>query len=652
MKTKFTVCGNCQALPISNLLKNNPEFSQTHEYVPFPKPNFLLNKDDYEDVKSVLKQVDIFIYQQTSDAFGKLYNSENLCSLTPKSCIKISYPSIYFMGYFPELLYLRKSGDAANKFSDYHDANIINFYLSDKSTAVERSIAAIMDPTYYSEEQLLTNAENSIKELEKREKNLTITISDFIKNNWLKEQLFFSMNHPNRKVLNEVTSRILNYLGIKNTYIAGDYEHLGETRVPIYESVKKLINNKNNSYEIKINGVHYPLSNYVENAVAVYNTVNQDLLRNNLLLLNKYQSRPKISLNSNQLTENKTSIKTVYVHIGMSKTGSTAIQKNLKNNYEILKKNGILYPINARLNGDNHNTLEKFIKYNNFPEQAKLFLEEINNASESKILISSELFERMNENKWITLKNFLKPHTIKIIIYLRPQDEAIISMYNELVKKHACSISFSQYLKETPRLDLLNYQSLLLPLEKIFGRENLIVKSYTNNNHIEDFYKTIEYIPKDITITHNTSNSSLSPITIAVMQKINSITEFNVDHAKDYALACKLATIVDNIVKSTLDNHEVRVYFQNIEELNTFNENFLASNNYISKHFLCDLPLNTNKEWKNLPILTEEKLNLIVSKVFKKLIELILTKDLSTNDYIALIGTIWNINLKSEKIKL
>ena len=103
--------------------------------------------------------------------------------------------------------------------------------------------------------------------------------------------------------------------------------------------------------------------------------------------------------------------KTIYLHIGMPKTGSTSIQLFLYNNRELLEKQGIFYPVitnnndktNARfinfrqiiLNFGNEINKNKFKNYNKFFE--KYYLPLIEKTDCEKIILSEEAIWRNND---------------------------------------------------------------------------------------------------------------------------------------------------------------------------------------------------------------------------------------------------------------
>jgi hypothetical protein len=282
-KKKFAVYGNCQAGPIAKLLLNNEKFSTQFELVNFPQPVYMMSNKDWPEILKVIEGVDLLIYQQVGDAFGSLLNSQNLAAKAKSSAIKISYPSIYFNGYFVEVDYLRGMPSSVNHFSEYHDINIAQNYLLNENIeqAVKQSLAQMKDPNFYSENDVLSRVKLGLDELRSREVELDTQISNFVENNWMSEQLFFSVNHPARRVMLEISYQVLKLLGINNLLIPGNFEHLGETKLPIYQSVKSHLDTQQFPV-LRMKGKNIELEHYVRGLVESYVKQDSKLLQNEI----------------------------------------------------------------------------------------------------------------------------------------------------------------------------------------------------------------------------------------------------------------------------------------------------------------------------------------------------------------------------------
>ncbi|MBR1630056.1 MAG: hypothetical protein IJ679_12465 [Lachnospiraceae bacterium] len=143
-----------------------------------------------------------------------------------------------------------------------------------------------------------------------------------------------------------------------------------------------------------------------------------------------------------------------YLHIGMPKTGTTAIQCFLRDNREELKKQGFCYPdfgyaypkVGAHRNGyfvsrvDNLYEKEREGSYRKLDKLAK---------SCEKIILSDEAIWRKQRKLdfWKTIRERFESLglTLQIIVYLRRQDEMIESFWNHRVKGKGETVSFAEY---------------------------------------------------------------------------------------------------------------------------------------------------------------------------------------------------------------
>ncbi|RQD95957.1 hypothetical protein DZD46_07450, partial [Campylobacter hepaticus] len=141
---------------------------------------------------------------------------------------------------------------------------------------------------------------------------------------------------------------------------------------------------------------------------------------------------------------------TCYLHIGMPKTGTTSIQTFLTENKNLLLQYNYLYPESILEWGHQHITLVWIIKLLRLNKKL-LFLEK----KYKQIMINFRKELKINSNKTILLStegltwDFDNPiyikilhkilklfgfTTIKIIIYLRPQEDMLASLYSENIK--------------------------------------------------------------------------------------------------------------------------------------------------------------------------------------------------------------------------
>jgi hypothetical protein len=197
--------------------------------------------------------------------------------------------------------------------------------------------------------------------------------------------------------------------------------------------------------------------------------------------------------------------KTVFVHIGSHKTGTTAIQSFFALNRNLFKEKGILYPGIQNAHHDMAWELEKTGSVNELLNQNSLtakILQEIRETSCTTIILSAEAFSETRTSE--KLKQVFTgipgdPVSIKIIIYVRRQDDIIQSAYQEQLKTPKLCIekSLSDFLREnTGFSDRWNWYKKIRPWTETFGKEAIIVRVYEKNQFykndlIRDFLFTI-----------------------------------------------------------------------------------------------------------------------------------------------------------------
>jgi hypothetical protein len=143
----------------------------------------------------------------------------------------------------------------------------------------------IFNDCFYSEDFSLRAVEESLKELEKRElsifgseKQLDIKVSKFIRDNYQKERLFHTVNHPSKPLFIYLGEAILDFLEIKDeiTFYKDPLEH---TVYPIYESHYQNLQLKfSNSSEYKIENQDYKPIKIIEKYLEYYREIPQEVI--------------------------------------------------------------------------------------------------------------------------------------------------------------------------------------------------------------------------------------------------------------------------------------------------------------------------------------------------------------------------------------
>ena len=166
---KLAIIGNCQARPLGRLLS---AASSMVDIIDVP-PVHTIPKSELEQWADRVTAADYVIHQPLSDVFGALASHRLKETLGGKM---ISFPSIYFAGTLPQLIYLRKptGGSLQGPLGDYHDIRVLDGFLRGRtSEACARELEEMVFPA---QQHFASCASESIE----REEKLDIRVMDEI----------------------------------------------------------------------------------------------------------------------------------------------------------------------------------------------------------------------------------------------------------------------------------------------------------------------------------------------------------------------------------------------------------------------------------------------------------------------------------------
>jgi hypothetical protein len=285
---KYTIIGNCQILSLNIFLNCNKFFMENYELLMPLNPIQLINNIEIDIFYKNIHLLDLIIIQPISHNYKNNFNTKLILSKIKKECVVIMFPSIYFTGYYPNIIH----DNIKDINIQVHDINFIKKFIisKNKESFVNECIRMIEDLNFYSKEFIINIINNSIMNLKNKELEAVnmynpqyfIKISSFILNNYIKKILFVSLNHQTKYIFRYLSNRILNILNIDCLPYPEELDpQLKAESCIIYDSVKNVINkdlkkNKYSQRELE----HVELKPFLEFHYDKYTLVKDYLIKN------------------------------------------------------------------------------------------------------------------------------------------------------------------------------------------------------------------------------------------------------------------------------------------------------------------------------------------------------------------------------------
>lgn len=231
---RVVVVGNCQAKALEMMLATNEEFAKRFEFVSFP-PVHEIPEAMVPELHRAVADAAVVIPQRVQEDYrdGIGLGTETLARIAGSAAV-VRWPSVYWAGYFPDLVYLRdaEGQPVVDGPFDYHDRTILESYAA--GIDVSGVCRLLEDPDLPSEAQAW--AASATAELETRGQDCEVKITSFIASKFRDDLLFFTMNHPTNHLLGFIAQQITELIdipGLVDHRLIPD-EILGPTFYPLH----------------------------------------------------------------------------------------------------------------------------------------------------------------------------------------------------------------------------------------------------------------------------------------------------------------------------------------------------------------------------------------------------------------------------------
>lgn len=197
----------------------------------------------------------------------------------------------------------------------------------------------------------------------------------------------------------------------------------------------------------------------------------------------------------------------IFIHIGSYKTGTTSIQSHLQRSRDKLEASGWLYPLSGSQNGHAHHqipfALQKSGGGDSVDASRSLVSEIIEEAKSKKaenIVISSEVFFSLQNSHIQSFSKLFEGqgHDVRIVCYLRRQDQFLHSFYMQCIKHSQMRVSDepAEYKGFNEVVSIARYDQIISWWAEAFGKDAMMIETYDSkcqkNGVVNEFMQKIE----------------------------------------------------------------------------------------------------------------------------------------------------------------
>lgn len=278
---------------------------------------------------------------------------------------------------------------------------------------------------------------------------------------------------------------------------------------------------------------------------------------------------------------------TLYIHAGVHRTGTTNLQNVFSHNRDVLRNQGLIYPLDT----SNHQHIAWGLinpnKGVDISAIAKQIIQEVEDNNAHAALISGEDFALHKSYEW-TQELFSDFFDIKFVVYLRRQDKWLTSWYNQHNRwpwdKKVRALSTTEFLDYSTNFHWIDYDKLLSRMEKVVGQDHIHVQTLGDGGVKDSLSDICEYLKINIDDLDILSqpNASLSPIKLEALKRIDLLELPG--HKRS-----KLLKHAEKIHCRDMDNKECFTVDQRKEIIDSFSKsNTKVARRYFAKEELFD----------------------------------------------------------------
>lgn len=293
---------------------------------------------------------------------------------------------------------------------------------------------------------------------------------------------------------------------------------------------------------------------------------------------------------------------TLYLHVGWSKTGTSAIQAQIQEQKDDFLAQGVLYPQSLQWPDHSHHPFALSFQGSGSyqsdmtPVEALDALQlEMGSSSAESVLISSELspfYFNNSKFKEFVGQNFER---VQVIFTIRSQSELLLSLFNQLVKDPNVRYGASLFSLSMRNIHWLNFYQNVKQWANVVGANNITIIPYSQSV-VEDFFDkfsiSVKYRGEG---GKRTVNPSLPTRCLAVLQARGR-------RAADAASFARIRNEVVSLAEKVPEERDRHVLFS-VPEQQALDDYFKKGNQMLANEHGVDISLFQKSQYKPVKVL-------------------------------------------------
>lgn len=235
---RIIIWGNCQADALRSLLASAPRFATRYELIRIPGAHEVSLRQ-LRQVQRLVATAEIVVTQKIRNDYRRMpIGTEQILAHAPSRVRVITYPSMFYAGLHPYLVYVHATGELgtpAPMTEGYHD---LRFIAAAGAGVADADAARWLADNPGDPGELRRYAAEGVGELARREKSMDAKVAHMIEA--LGDRAFWTVNHPSNAILAAAANQIATQVGfdaaIPHEHLAD--ELLSDVVAPVHEDVR------------------------------------------------------------------------------------------------------------------------------------------------------------------------------------------------------------------------------------------------------------------------------------------------------------------------------------------------------------------------------------------------------------------------------